>query len=215
MFGIMEGKFKNNANSINIHTIPLPALDYRNETQRKMFRDFKSFMVIRDPIQRVFSAYKSKLVPLNGKPSPMFFRLASEIVHFYRSKSRKQNQKFPSVHEFVQFITDTNKKHIQAPHHEMRHWLPQTELCYPCDINYNFILNISKVEKESEFLLNLTEIPNSMRYPKQISNIGNSTKASKHPPTFMNLDDRDYKALCRYYKTDYEILGFEYPPECS
>ena len=214
----MEGKLKNVTDNIDIHKILLPALYFRNETQRKIFPYFTSFMVVRDPIQRLISAYKDKLVPPPGSKIPTFSSLARGIIEIYRPRNQDEGNpvNFPTLHEFVQFITDTKSNKINPVHQITRHWMSQTQLCYPCNIDYKFVLKISNIEEEAEFILKTAGVPPSLRYPKQVDNsVKNRGDIEENSAPYMKLNALDYKALCHYYEDDFEILGFEYPPECS
>nr|CAB3230892.1 carbohydrate sulfotransferase 8 [Phallusia mammillata] len=201
----------------NAHNIKLELLSYLRPAERdEVLRDYTKFLVVRDPFERVLSAFKDKLEWRRELKGPIFRKLASTIVDRYRKKGNLTNDGFnritkvPRFEEFLRFVVDPSSTDVEMHYSEPRHWLPQHKLCYPCNIDYDYLLRIDNISDEADFLLNEVGIPDKVRYP-------NSTSKSPYnemlPAYFSNVSPDVVNALYHYYELDYRLFGFDVPPQ--
>lgn len=203
---------------LNVHSHHFLTLFSLNETERaKVFRSYKKFLIVREPLERLRSAYKDKLFPHLGKKRPVFASLARQIVDYYRGdQSHFQfefDKNFPTFREFIHFLTIPKKDLNLASKVEMRHWLPQTQLCQPCNIDYDYIMELKNINQESDYILNSAGVPNRIRLDKSNSPLQNVSKLhyKLKQEFYMETDRNDISAVYEYYKEDYDILGYKYP----
>ena len=213
VLSLLEGG-KNDDDVKSIYNFPIPLLSYLDETeQEKVLLNYRKFMVIRDPFERILSAYKSKFLPFKNFSVPLFSELSRKIIQHYRSSKSLSKQIYPTFEEFVKFVIDESKSiKIQSHYSEPRHWLPQNELCYPCDIDYDFILKMDEILNiESDFILDALGVPFNIRYPKKDSfqNYYHTTQANvtEMKQYFSQVNPKHLNALYHYYEKDYKIFG--------
>ncbi|KAH3806682.1 hypothetical protein DPMN_135006 [Dreissena polymorpha] len=99
---------------------------------RQNISEYFKFMFVRDPYQRIFSAYVDKVFV----PNPMFWeRFGKPSIQLFRENDTRRCFHDASFLEFVRFATwaEENKQMLD------QHFMMATELCIPCITNYTFI----------------------------------------------------------------------------
>ncbi|CAK8673554.1 carbohydrate sulfotransferase 10-like [Clavelina lepadiformis] len=232
VFSVLEGKFNDTENSAQVHNVPLLLLSYLNATEREfVLTNYTKFMVIREPFQRILSAYRDKFLPHAGAGIPMFRNLGKKIAARYREddaiprdlkKYNKLAQKItPSFQEFLQYVVDGNNYVIPTHYSEPRHWQRQIDLCYPCRINYDYVIDMKYAEEEANFVLKSAGVPPEIRYPKNLNlpldemSKGDIAKRYQALPQqfYSKVNPKIVNDLYHYYKCDYDMFGFPPPPQ--
>ncbi|KAL4228542.1 hypothetical protein ACF0H5_011592 [Mactra antiquata] len=96
------------------------------------FADHFKFLFVRDPYHRILSAYIDKLFV----PNPSYWkRFGVHAIKMFRSDDDRKCFHDVTFSEFVQFVvwSITYHKHIDP------HFLPASEMCLPCSMNYTYI----------------------------------------------------------------------------
>ena len=221
LFGVLEERLNGTLNR-EIHGARLMMLSYLiPEERNRVLEEYTKFMVIREPFKRLLSAYKDKLLPYKGHDFALFYYLSQKLIYYYRSENSTVNKKYPTLEELIEYITDFSKYATQIKSHysEKRHWKPQTDLCYPCNIKYEFVLDIDYIEEEADYFFKAVGIPKALKYPenKKESNLKdtlpNSVFDVEATSYFSNVKRELLKALYLYYEKDYKVFGFETPPQ--
>ena len=93
------------------------------------------------------------------------------------------------------------------------HWRPQTLLCYPCHLNYTFVLKFENLYAESNQLLNYiqrndkqTNILKKIVFPKYRKP---STTRSVTRKTMQQISEKLVKILRRIYADDFRLFGYD------
>ena len=213
----LEGNLHRNK-AKNIHSVKLPVItSMKYPGFKAIFNRYRKFMVIREPFKRVVSAYKDKLLPFKNLNRTKFHRLAKFITYYYRSANSSNKNFFPSFEEFIAFITDAGAVATKyKPHYsEPRHWMPQTSLCYPCNIDYDYILELDRVAVESKYLFERLEVPENTTFPKSKRHLNQTylfpAYDNETMEYFRSVSPNYIYALYRYYKKDYAVFGYKIP----
>ena len=110
---------------------------YSKDEIRKRLKTYFKFLVVRHPMQRLVSAFRSKFGKHTGVHSA-FERYASEI--------RNQGNNFElSFSNFVEYISSANRHHYKSKKNESGarylepHWAQYSTLCHPCHIDYDYM----------------------------------------------------------------------------
>lgn len=124
-----------------------------------------SFLIVRDPFERLLSAYKNKL---EGYRNKFYKFLGKQIVKDYRKGDKRvsfcsSNRKYlnfmrnfflqktsgPTFREFVTFLVNSYKNN----QHFDEHWTPIYTFCTPCSINYTLIAKVETFRRDSEYII--------------------------------------------------------------
>ncbi|XP_002130571.2 carbohydrate sulfotransferase 8 [Ciona intestinalis] len=218
IFAVLESKMNKTSDlgSNKIHDVALPMVSYLNRTTRDYaMKHYTKFLVAREPFDRALSAYRDKFIPKEGYGRPMFAKLGKALIDRYRNDSENptRSNPFPSFSEYVKYLTDPKNSEVPTHYSEPRHWQPQSDLCYPCNINYDYILRIENIEEESDYILRKVGAPAGVRYPEQKTKTSEEIKKDMMRVNYSQVPPADVNALFHYYGLDYQLFGYDPPPQ--
>ena len=104
---------------------------YVSSLEHKM-RKFTGFMIARHPMDRLFSAFRDKILR------------KSILVKNINGKSSAK----PTFSRFLTYLA------MSSPTSYDRHWKPNWVLCNPCMYKYDYILKMESLDRDSAGLLN-------------------------------------------------------------
>jgi len=107
-----------------------------------------SFLFVRDPFERILSAYRNKL---EGNKNTFYKALGTKIVHRYRKRSLggPWPRCGPTFEEFVRFLI---AEHAAGKRFD-EHWAPVYSFCTPCSVNFTIIGKTETFQRDSEFII--------------------------------------------------------------
>ena len=169
--------------------------------------NYLKFAIVRNPMERLLSAYRNKLEPpLNYTRVKKFPDRLKAFILALKNKSALQewvslknysNDIHPSFSDTLDFMT----KFTLSAYNE--HFLPFLKLCHPCALKYDLFLNFKSINYDVFALMEYLGIPINY-YPRVY-----------HPSVTRDILDRYYKLVPQQIKTrvshtlDKE-LGFYY-----
>ena len=203
---------------------------------KKRLKNYFKFMFVRDPLERVLSAYRSKMETMKKDFRPMYKNRI--LRHKYPNMTlgeigKTMHVEFEDFVDYlirswneVKFIDPNFRKEyedrIKHPTKEERmfspfkteyilnrHWDTYAHSCLPCEINYDFI---GKMETFSEDIVAvMDEFGNkgcSDVFPQLFKT---STSSSVHEDYFKQLTQEQIKDLAEIYSTDFELYDYDMP----
>lgn len=107
-----------------------------------------SFLFVRDPFERILSAYRNKL---EGNKNTFYKALGTKIVHRYRKRQLggPWPRCGPTFEEFVRFLI---AEHAAGKRFD-EHWAPVYSFCTPCSVNFTIIGKTETFQRDSEFII--------------------------------------------------------------
>lgn len=176
-----------------------------------------SFLFVRDPFERILSAYRNKL---EGNRNSFYKALGNKIVHRFRHRSQAQAgagpwpRCGPTFEEFVRFLID---EHAAGRRFD-EHWAPVYSFCTPCSVNFSIIGKTETFQRDSEFIIRqaglesllLGKLPH--RKLRKIGNLGRSGVKSEQLAEryFADLDRTTLDQLLKIYRIDFELFDYDY-----
>ena len=155
------------------------------------------FVVVREPFDRLVSAYENKIEP---DDDDHFGTMSKEISLKYRTDKNDLTSRPATFVEFLRLYVDPSAK-VNC------HWENFEKLVQPCQYKYDFILKIEKIEEEASELLNRLNSKHS--YPR-----GKKHRKSMSERVERHLKNVDISLLYKVYqklKRDYEMFDYELP----
>ena len=145
-------------------------------------KTYTSFMFVRDPLERVLSAYR------DNKPDFAIFQ----------NKSRK-----PTFNEYVDILLEKDK-HNEKPNR------PLYKLCDPCRLRYDFIGSLDNFDNDMNTILKAVGAEKAVIIPKREGTGYSQKPSSTVVETFYkDVPAHKVKKLKKIYEMDYLIFGFE------
>ncbi|XP_029807295.1 carbohydrate sulfotransferase 14 [Suricata suricatta] len=130
--------------------------DLRPEEIRYRLQHYFKFLFVRDPLERLLSAYRNKF----GEIREYQQRYGAEIVRRYRAGAGPSpagdDVTFP---EFLRYLVD------EDPERMNEHWMPVYHLCQPCAVQYDFVGSYERLEADANQVLEWVRAPPHVRFP--------------------------------------------------
>ena len=173
------------------------------EEAQHMLQNFYKFMFVREPYERLLSAYKDKYVHPRPVDKDRFITVFGKkiIRNFRRNASQADLQSGYDVKwpEFVEYILNGGDK-------EDRHWQNYDEICGSCDIQYDFVGHYENLEEDAIYALeqaNLTRL----KFPKVVP-----AKTKNELVQYYSQIPKDWiKRLYDVYQRSFEMFGYPFP----
>lgn len=171
------------------------------------YSKYYKFVFFRHPFTRMVSAWRNKFQPINGKVNKYFYKnFGLQIMRITR-KDRgvadfiRNKEPFLS---FQEFIVGIRHRIID------RHWMPQSEICRPCDLEYSFIGFFENLDNDTTYIMKYVGITDANLIPTKISVAGSNVSTTVVTKEyFNNLPQEDIDMLYEYYRKDFELFGYD------
>ena len=166
----------------------------------EMLKNYFTFLFVRDPMERLLSAYKDKFLRENKS----FHRaLGRRIVKQYRRNATRQALETGSdvtFSEFANFVVDSHRFPDE-------HWAPFDKLCHPCAVNYDFIGRHEELTEDAPYLVKKAGIDDRVSFPP--FHPSNTTADMLH--YYSQIPKRKIFQIAKLYESDYEMFGYPFP----
>lgn len=184
-----------------------------------VMKNYTKFIIVRHPFTRVLSAYRNKLEPngtyesTHSNSSKKYYwrnRIGSKILKQYRgAETANEYMEHPERYEltFKEFV-DFISTHARKPSLNDRHWQRMAEICYPCDIEYDYIAKVETLPEDSiYFLLSNGFSSHLQNYANHATNSSSLTSVLQY---YSSLSEESKDKLYQRYKVDFQL--FDYDP---
>ncbi|XP_069028865.1 carbohydrate sulfotransferase 8-like [Embiotoca jacksoni] len=196
--------------------IPHDAAHYANHLRRlesyddagiaERLRSYNKVLFVREPFERLVSAFRDKFESPNSYYHPVFGR---PIISRYRANATRAALRTGAgvtFREFVQYLLD-----VRRPVGMDIHWQPVSQLCNPCLLRYTFIGKFERLQQEADFLLRSVAAPPNLTFPefKDRNPLAERTSSRITQKYFSLLNATERQKAFDFYYMDY--LMFDYP----
>uniref|UniRef100_UPI0037E896BB carbohydrate sulfotransferase 8-like n=1 Tax=Semicossyphus pulcher TaxID=241346 RepID=UPI0037E896BB len=173
-------------------------------------RSYTKVLFVREPFERLVSAFRDKFESPNSYYHPVFGR---PIISRYRTnatRSALHSGAGVTFREFVQYLLD-----VRRPVGMDIHWERVSQLCHPCLLRYHFIGKFESLESEANVLLRSVGAPQNLTFPdfKDRNPRAERTSSSITQRYFSQLNATERQRAYDFYYMDY--LMFDYPKPFS
>ncbi|XP_062866506.1 carbohydrate sulfotransferase 10 [Trichomycterus rosablanca] len=192
----------------------LPRLSSMSDAEiTERLKTYFKFLIVRDPFERLISAFKDKFVQ-NPRFEPWYkHTIAPAIIRKYR-KYHRDSSGSAGLHfeDFVRYLGDeSGQKQLDRQFGEhIIHWITYVELCAPCHISYDVIGHHETLEQDAPYILKAAKIEHLVSYPSIPQGIThyNRTKVEHY---FSGISKRDIRRLYTSYQGDFSLFGYHRP----
>lgn len=173
-----------------------------------------SFLIVREPFERLVSAYRNKL---EGCRNKYYKLLGEQIIKRFRKKVKDGDGKVvtkypkgPTFREFLQFLV----AHYKSGGRFDEHWSPVYSFCTPCSINFTLIAKVETFQRDSEYIIRqagletllLNKLPRGKA--RAIANRAASNTKNLVPRYFAQIDEQLLTEVLEIYQLDFELFGY-------
>lgn len=172
-------------------------------------KTYFKFFIVRDPFERLISAFKDKFVH-NPRFEPWYrHEIAPGIIRKYR-RNRTETRGI-QFEDFVRYLGDPNHRWLDLQFGDhIIHWVTYVELCAPCEIRYSVIGHHETLEEDAPYILKEAGIDHLVSYPTIPPGITvyNKTKVEHY---FLGISKRDIRRLYARFEGDFKLFGYQKP----
>ena len=165
--------------------------------QQNILKNYYTFMMYRNPVERLFSAYRDKVekYPMLGlqELEPHFNWVRLDIYRYKHPWKFRQWKKLNGTKPVNISFPDFIDYWIHEIGHELQdhHFLPIFDICQPCQVRYDYYGKFSTLERDAEVLLSHVGGNMSLLDVGYYSKKG--TPSSDLAPKYYNLLSRKQK----------------------
>lgn len=176
---------------------------YNPQEALQMLNNYFTFLFVRDPLERLLSAYRDKFL----KENKIFHRnIGTKIMKYSRLNATKddlETGRGVTFAEFTNYIVETQ--------HLDEHWRPLDQLCHPCAINYDFIGHYESLSKDARYLLRKADIDDRLSFPPFHA----SNTTAELLDYYSKIPNQRISQLAKIYESDFEMFGYSFPGKLS
>lgn len=169
-----------------------------------------SFLFVRDPFERIISAYRDKFE--DGKNH--FYRRLGRRISFRFRRRPNRRRLSPTFREFVNYLIFQHSRNSQ-PLDE--HWAPIYKFCTPCSIPFKIIGKVETFNRDSEYIIRQAGLESLLLGKMPLSTlekVGNLAKGLKTDRLvakyFKDIDQMMLEQLLHIYRLDFELFDYNY-----
>ncbi|XP_068692027.1 carbohydrate sulfotransferase 10-like isoform X2 [Montipora capricornis] len=171
---------------------------YSAEEIEVRLRTYFKFVFVRDPLERLLSAYEDKFV---HNPEVYYTETYyKKMVDYFRSTVDPRSHDKLTFRKFIHYISTIG-------FNEDRHWATYENLCLPCNINFDFIGHFNDMQEEAPYILRRTEMDKVATFPPFITH-NTTTKMRK---SFGTIPEVEISQLVKLFEKDYEMFNYHFP----
>ncbi|XP_060082231.1 carbohydrate sulfotransferase 11-like [Ylistrum balloti] len=178
---------------------------YSSRDQKRILENYKKYIVVRNPLERLLSAYRNKLAG-RGFKDYTFQVEGKKIVNRYRINATRESLKYgndTTFLEFVKYITDKKTEHLND------HWDRYTTLCRPCLVKYDFIGKFETLSRDADYILRDIGAPTEVRFPSRSKKHNSTIETVKTVDKYYSQVPAEYiKKLWKSYRSDFDLFGY-------
>ncbi|XP_007422549.1 carbohydrate sulfotransferase 9 [Python bivittatus] len=175
---------------------------------RRRLRTYTKIIFVRDPMERLVSAFRDKFEHPNSYYHPVF---GKAIIKKYRLNADREALTTGSGVKFKEFI-----QYLLDPHRPVgmdTHWEQINKLCYPCNINYNFIGKFETLEQDANYFLRLIDAPDELIFPhfKDRHSTDRRTNSEVVRQYLAEIPATERQQVYDFYDLDYLMFNYTVP----
>ncbi|XP_041359395.1 carbohydrate sulfotransferase 9-like [Gigantopelta aegis] len=166
---------------------------------------YYKFMFVRDPFERIVSAYNDKFVRRNRFA---WSGVGKQIIKTYRQAPDKKSLKTGlgvKFHEFVHYIVDSSVYSFNE------HWALMSMLCLPCSIKYHFVGHMDSMDSDSREVLEELGVSKLVQYPHRGDDHTYEESKTMLERYYRQIPREHLIKLKRIYHLDYLMFNLTFP----
>ena len=176
-----------------------------NATDVQFFsRSFK-FMFVREPFERLLSAYKDKFIAMRPSDHRYVETYGRKIVANFRPNATQKSLHAGDDVTFKEFIEYILKEGVYEGLNP--HWNTYEGQCMPCYVHYDFIGRFEFLSQDANYLLRKTGVYDFIRFPDEDF----SSTRDELLKYYSQIPLDWISHLGRIYRSNFDMFGYPFP----
>ncbi|XP_077979272.1 carbohydrate sulfotransferase 11-like [Glandiceps talaboti] len=177
---------------------------YKPRERDHRLRTYTKVMFVRHPFERLLSAYRDKFEIYHDKI--MERKYGTRIRTFVQPYLKERWNQTISFPDFVRYLV-LHPKEFNADHH----WRSYTDLCRPCDIEYDVIGKYETLTRDADYVLRKIGAEDVVKFPQRDPHSTNASQQLTVKDYFAKIDRSWHisKLLDLYY-LDFRLFDYSW-----
>ena len=190
----------------------LPLKSFPADQQKQMLKTYFKFTFVREPFERILSAYKDKFVHPRRVDRPILEFHGREILKSFRpnaSKSALQKLDNITFHEFIEYLV-TKGSNKSTPVMDW-HWDNYVNICGMCAVNYDFIGHYENFDQDLADFKEAAELSPEEAESFDARANNKSDTASSLLSYYSQIPIEWIDILGRLFRANFEMFNYDFP----
>jgi chondroitin 4-sulfotransferase 11 len=176
-----------------------------NDTKNEVIREYKKFIIIRNPFERILAIYQQ--IFIDHDHSKAIKKKWAEAIRKYIRNNKKKSKDI-TFEEFLKFVLLIGSK--KAPKelayfvHQKFH-LTMHDMCFPCNIQYNLIGDFNNLIYESNYVFQ--KIGANFNFPTE-SSLSETNRWLDAERYYGQVEKEVLLKITQYYIADMNLFGY-------
>ncbi|XP_078666149.1 carbohydrate sulfotransferase 11-like isoform X1 [Branchiostoma floridae x Branchiostoma belcheri] len=191
-------------NTVEVHKYNFTFLDqYSSEEIEHRLRNYYKFIVVRDPLERLLSAWRDKFVHGRDLLTEKFQDMWSTIENKTDEYDAIRDVPFKA---FLKAVSMDKKKWHNA------HWEPAYKLCSPCQVKFDFVAHTDTLAEDFPLFFQKVGITGKDSFlPQKKQTRGGKFLAEDYK--VIPLDDM--RVIWSMFKPDFDMFGYSFEDDIN
>lgn len=181
------------------------------EKQTKLMSEYRKFLVVREPLERLLSGYRNKFFHPNKQHQEEYH---NRYLEFYQKHPnlktlRKVRTNFSAgplrFEEFLVYYVDC----FDTNWYLNEHFVPEYLLCHPCDINFDYIGKYESINRDTDYIFQRLGV--GIKFPGKNDNYSSVSTTSVAESYYKPVSSQTLKEVMKILSPDYTIFGYQIP----
>lgn len=189
---------------------------FHGKAPEYFLKEFFKFMFVRDPYERLLSAYVDKFENPNEYYAGHYGVFIKKLYRKNATKEELATGSDVTFEEFIRYVTDPRSYHndpeiwsIFRREGHNRHWARYMDLCNPCIVDYDFIGHYENIDEEAEMVLHAAQLDDVIHFPTRSStNYSKAKTSNRVHEMFGQLPVELRNKVKEVYAIDFELFGY-------
>jgi hypothetical protein len=174
-----------------------------NAQKEEAIREYKKFIIIRNPFERILSIYRLRFENPDYHKSTRAKWTEAIIKHIRKDGDKSKNITFEEFLKFVLLVASNNVPNDLSYFVYKEFYLTMNKMCLPCNIQYNLIGSFDNLVDDSNYVLKL--IGANFTFPLKSS----ASKTKKLMSIYYGRVKKDVILdIANYYKKDVNLFSY-------
>ncbi len=177
-----------------------------------MLKTYFKFTFVREPFERLLSAYKDKFVYPRPEDRLLLELHGRDILRNFRPNASQHSLEQLNDITFREFVEYVVKKGSEWSSPVMdRHWDNYVNQCGMCDIDYDFIGHFETMEQDLAAFIKAARLSPQLAEPFATFKHAPSDTSSSLLKYYSQIPLEWIDVLGRIYKTSFDMFGYNFP----
>ncbi|KAL4239079.1 Sulfotransferase [Mactra antiquata] len=185
--------------------------DFNQQQQKEMLKNFKKFIVVREPLERLLSGYRNKFFHPNQAHRDEYHNRVARFYREHPSLKKKHNmdtnfqKRSITFKEFLIYWSDS----FEVKEYVNEHFTPNSELCNPCSYDFDYIIRYENLDEETKYVFD--DLNLGIQFPSRNDNYSSIATSALVDEFYTSVDSWILRKVWSILQWDFNYFSYTLP----